>query len=94
MELSFIMLWFTSELSKGKNPFNEIHNYKQNMRGMDWRRDITDWVGGWPYEFASPEEVDIFMKELGWTSIRSNLTTGWGCNEYLYKNIEKAESRM
>ena len=33
--------------------------YDEN-RGMNKWRDIIDWVGGYPYEFAKPEEIFDF----------------------------------
>lgn len=84
MEWAFITVWFLLELIKGRKPWHEIRNYESDMRGMDWRRDVTDWVGGWPYEYASPREIEECMVLLGWDLQHIKPTTGWGCNEYVY----------
>jgi len=39
-------------------------NY-QSERGMSRWHDIVDWVGGWPFEVAKPEEVFGFLKRNG-----------------------------
>jgi 2-polyprenyl-6-hydroxyphenyl methylase/3-demethylubiquinone-9 3-methyltransferase len=87
MEWAFIALWFVLELLKGRKPWREIRNYESDMRGMDWRRDVSDWVGGWPYEYASPREIEEYMVHLGWELQYMKPTDGWGCNEYVYKNM-------
>jgi 2-polyprenyl-3-methyl-5-hydroxy-6-metoxy-1,4-benzoquinol methylase len=38
-----------------------------NERGMNRWRDIVDWVGGYPYEVAKPEQVFDFCQARGFT---------------------------
>jgi 2-polyprenyl-6-hydroxyphenyl methylase/3-demethylubiquinone-9 3-methyltransferase len=48
-------------------------------------RDMVDWVGGYPYEVAKPEEVFAFCQSRGF-SLR-NLRcggVGLGCNEFVF----------
>jgi 2-polyprenyl-3-methyl-5-hydroxy-6-metoxy-1,4-benzoquinol methylase len=54
-------------------------------RGMNRWRDIIDWVGGYPYEVAKPEEVFTFCKARGFTmtNIRCG-GVGLGCNEFVF----------
>ena len=62
----------------------EKRNYL-NTRGMNWWYDQIDWIGGYPYEDAKPEEVFDFVKRLGFRLER--LTThggGIGCNEFVF----------
>jgi len=30
-------------------------------RGMQWRTDVVDWIGGYPYEFATSKEILDYM---------------------------------
>jgi len=60
-ETGYILAFFALNLVKLRNPFKQIRDYKQN-RGMSWRRDIADWLGGYPYEYATIEEIFNFMK--------------------------------
>jgi 2-polyprenyl-6-hydroxyphenyl methylase/3-demethylubiquinone-9 3-methyltransferase len=39
-------------------------------RGMSWRRDIEDWLGGLPYEVSSPGEVIARLNPAGFTLSR------------------------
>jgi 2-polyprenyl-6-hydroxyphenyl methylase/3-demethylubiquinone-9 3-methyltransferase len=58
--------------------------YDQNNRGMSRWRDIIDWVGGYPYEVASPEEIFDFYRERGFRLTRLKCGgVGLGCNEFV-----------
>lgn len=61
LEMGHILRFFAANIRGKTNPFKIIKNYS-SLRGMSWRCDITDWVGGYPYEFAKVEEVFMFMK--------------------------------
>jgi 2-polyprenyl-3-methyl-5-hydroxy-6-metoxy-1,4-benzoquinol methylase len=56
-------------------------SYK-NGRGMNRWYDIIDWVGGFPYEVASPEELFEFYKAKGFTLTKlKSKGAGLGCVE-------------
>ena len=58
--------------------------YEQN-RGMNRWRDIIDWVGGYPYEVARPEEIFDFYRARGFTLTRLKCGgVGLGCNEFVF----------
>jgi 2-polyprenyl-6-hydroxyphenyl methylase/3-demethylubiquinone-9 3-methyltransferase len=58
--------------------------YDQNNRGMSRWRDIIDWVGGYPYEVAKPEEIFDFYRERGFRLTRLKCGgVGLGCNEFV-----------
>jgi 2-polyprenyl-3-methyl-5-hydroxy-6-metoxy-1,4-benzoquinol methylase len=58
--------------------------YKQN-RGMSRWRDIIDWVGGYPYEVARPEEIFDFYRAKGFTLLKLKCGgVGLGCNEFVF----------
>jgi hypothetical protein len=71
---------------KGENPITHIAQYRSH-RGMSWRTDATDWVGGYPYEFATVEEVFTFVRERFPDFMLDNLkvTSGRGLNWYLFR---------
>ena len=55
-------------------------------RGMTPWRDVVDWVGGYPFEVAKPEELFYFYKDKGF--ILTELKTcggGLGCNEFIFE---------
>jgi len=56
-----------------------------NFRGMSRWRDIVDWVGGYPYEFATPEQIFEFYRERGFTLTKLKCGgVGLGCNEFVF----------
>jgi 2-polyprenyl-6-hydroxyphenyl methylase/3-demethylubiquinone-9 3-methyltransferase len=55
-------------------------------RGMDRWRDIIDWVGGYPYEVAKPEEIFEFYRARGFTLTKLKCGgVGLGCNEFVFQ---------
>jgi hypothetical protein len=46
-----------------------VTNYHGN-RGMDYYHDVHDWMGGWPCESISPEEVEQHMQTLRFEPLR------------------------
>jgi 2-polyprenyl-6-hydroxyphenyl methylase/3-demethylubiquinone-9 3-methyltransferase len=53
-------------------------------RGMSRHHDLVDWVGGYPFEVAKPEEVFYFLKTRGFR-LEELKTCGprLGCNEFV-----------
>ena len=58
-------------------------SYDQN-RGMSRWRDIIDWVGGYPFEVAKPDEIFNFYRARGFQLTRMTCTRGGGCNEFVF----------
>jgi SAM-dependent methyltransferase len=55
-------------------------------RGMSKWRDMVDWVGGYPFEVATPDEVHDFIHARGFALERLRTQgAGLGCNEYVYR---------
>lgn len=66
--------------------FRNVSQYqKQSLRGMSYWHDIVDWIGGYPFEVAKPEEIFDFFLERGFQlrRLRTN-AGGLGCNEYVF----------
>lgn len=55
---------------------SNILNYKAK-RGMSWWHDQIDWLGGYPYETANPEEVFDFFRKHGFY-LQKMITCGGG----------------
>lgn len=52
-------------------------------RGMSLWYDWIDWVGGYPYEVAKPEEIIHFFRDRGYSLLRLVTREGTGCNEFV-----------
>lgn len=56
-----------------------------SLRGMSKWHDMIDWIGGYPFEVAKPEDILTFMRTRGWQLERLRTCAGgWGCNEFVF----------
>lgn len=78
--LAYLLIGLTVH---GINPIKYIKNYKTN-RGMNFFTDVKDWLGGFPYEYATPEEVISHLKQLGFKFKKIKKARSLGCNEFLF----------
>ena len=57
-----------------------------NDRGMNRWRDMVDWVGGYPYEVATPEAVFEFCRKRGFGLLNLRCGgVGLGCNQFVFE---------
>lgn len=86
LEIAYMWASLAITLVRLKNPVSEIKNYKAD-RGMSWKTDIIDWLGGYPYEFAAPDEIIKFVKGNFPDFVELNIKTtgGMGNNWFLFK---------
>ncbi len=56
-------------------------------RGMDFWFDVIDWVGGYPYEYATWRDVEKFVSSRGF-ELRQCVPAAvpTGCNEFVFLN--------
>jgi 2-polyprenyl-3-methyl-5-hydroxy-6-metoxy-1,4-benzoquinol methylase len=69
-------------------PQTYIHSWTRykNGRGMNRWHDIIDWVGGYPYEVATVDEIFEFYKAKGFSLIKvKSGGVGLGCNEFVLR---------
>ena len=72
----FTILETLPKTSTGKTDY-------QALRGMAFWTDVRDWLGGWPYEPATPAEVTGFCeKALGLVTVK--VKGGEANVEYLF----------
>ncbi|MEP7016116.1 MAG: class I SAM-dependent methyltransferase [Verrucomicrobiota bacterium] len=59
----------------------------QQTRGMDFYYDVVDWVGGYPYEYATVEEIQSLVEPLGFRLERIiPATVPTGCNQFVFRS--------
>jgi 2-polyprenyl-6-hydroxyphenyl methylase/3-demethylubiquinone-9 3-methyltransferase len=83
---SFVWIWLPSSIKdilKGV-PFRTWKNYGQT-RGMSPWRDVIDWVGGYPYEVARPEQIFNFFRGKGFKLCVLTTSYGLGNNEFVFE---------
>jgi len=84
--LFYPIIWLAKYLVTRKNP-------TKKTRGMDFLYDVVDWVGGYPYEYASIEEIEKLMMNLGFQKLKHvKAQVPTGCNEFIFrKNLPLIE---
>ena len=86
-------LYFAGLLARGRNPRDYVRDYK-TKRGMSFHHDVHDWLGGYPYESATPQEVETRMAAAGFEVVRDFrlkggfVILGTGCAEYTLRRRE------
>jgi 2-polyprenyl-3-methyl-5-hydroxy-6-metoxy-1,4-benzoquinol methylase len=83
---AFLRLWGPTTIRDfltGK-PFQTWRSRVQS-RGMSPWRDVVDWVGGYPFEVAKPEEVFEFYRDRGFRLVTLKTGAGRGCNEFVFE---------
>ena len=85
---SFALWWivrgFIVDVFRRKNPLTRYQEY-QATRGMSVIHDWKDWLGGYPFEVASPEAVFDFCRQRGFSLGRLTTCGGrLGCNQFVF----------
>jgi 2-polyprenyl-6-hydroxyphenyl methylase/3-demethylubiquinone-9 3-methyltransferase len=83
----FALRGFLFDLIQLHNPISRYKNYK-TQRGMHIFYDWIDWIGGYPFDTAKPEEIIEFLRHKGF--ILDKLKTQFGtsaCNEYVFSKV-------
>jgi 2-polyprenyl-6-hydroxyphenyl methylase/3-demethylubiquinone-9 3-methyltransferase len=64
-------------------------NYRKN-RGMTKWRDYIDWVGGYPYEVSTPDDIFDFARARGFllTKLKCG-RVGLGCNQFVFVRSDR-----
>jgi 2-polyprenyl-6-hydroxyphenyl methylase/3-demethylubiquinone-9 3-methyltransferase len=86
---SFTAVLIAAKLARGKNP-KELFDQPLS-RGMNLSHDLHDWLGGYPYETASVEELSAGISALGFVRklafpapVAVGGILGSGCHELVF----------
>jgi len=66
---------------------------KTTTRGMNTYVDLVDWLGGLPYEVASPDEVVVRLRPRGFIADRVVTLGEGGCSSYVFTLDPRLEPR-
>jgi hypothetical protein len=85
MEWGYVSYHFSRLLIRFKNPFTVMKSFYKK-RGMSWKHDFIDWLGGFPYEYASLEQMfDYFCTKKGMKIENVKTTNYIGNNQLLLR---------
>lgn len=83
----FALKGFIADVIKFKNPFLRYIEYKKN-RGMSMLHDWIDWLGGYPFEVATPDAIFDFYKEKNYQLDKLITRQGLGCNIFVFTKVK------
>ena len=84
----FVPFWvlrgLAVDLVRRANPLRRYREY-QTTRGMSMLHDWKDWLGGYPFEVATPEAIFEFCRARGFSLLKLKTRGGTvGCNEFVF----------
>lgn len=81
-----------AKLSIGDYVRSWTHYKSQSLRGMSRWHDMVDWVGGYPFEVAKPEDIFHFYRNKKF--VLQHLRTcsgGSGCNQFVFWKLQETD---
>jgi SAM-dependent methyltransferase len=91
MEAVFLCYWTATQLKARKNPVRVAREYK-SRRGMAMMTDLVDWIGGHPYEYATPDEIVGFCRaqcSMDVVKVLATPATGTGNNQFVFRRQQE-----
>ena len=86
-ENAFLAWNVLSMAAVARNPIRMIQEYHAG-RGMSWRHDAIDWLGGYPYEAATPGEILEFVRrKSNFVLIKQNIDLKLGVSEFVFESV-------
>jgi 2-polyprenyl-3-methyl-5-hydroxy-6-metoxy-1,4-benzoquinol methylase len=83
--LLFAFMLLMADLVRFRDPVRRYSG--KGHRGMTLYTDVVDWIGGYPFEVARPDDVIAFMKDRGFTLEKlTDVGFRQGCNEFIFVN--------
>jgi 2-polyprenyl-3-methyl-5-hydroxy-6-metoxy-1,4-benzoquinol methylase len=64
--------------------------FRAPPRGMSAKYDMLDWIGGFPFEFATFETLEAYISARGFTVRNARRCTSLGCHELVLQRISCA----
>lgn len=93
------LLTATLRLLTLRNPLAPIRQtardaLRSDPRGMHRWYDLVDWIGGWPFEAARPDEVFRWFQQRGFQLVAlKTCGGGLGCNEFLLQRVSTPDDK-
>lgn len=83
---AFNVLKYTIKL-KPMVAISPLINYRQS-RGMSFSHDLIDWIGGYPFEFATYDTLVKYANAAGLEHVGGTKATSLGCHEIVFRKPE------
>lgn len=79
----FVARGLGADLLRGRNPLHRYREYKR-QRGMSIVHDWLDWLGGYPFEVAKPEQIIEFYRKRAFNLAMIQRRHTLGNNEFVF----------
>jgi 2-polyprenyl-3-methyl-5-hydroxy-6-metoxy-1,4-benzoquinol methylase len=80
----FVVRGLVVDVVRLRHPMARYRAYRRS-RGMSMWHDWMDWLGGYPFEVASPDAIFSFFRGRGFSLERlKTCGGGLGCNEFVF----------
>jgi 2-polyprenyl-3-methyl-5-hydroxy-6-metoxy-1,4-benzoquinol methylase len=74
------------DVKEARNPLKRLaRDFGGAARGMSVVHDWFDWLGGYPFEYARPEEIFDYVHARGFALEKLKTTASLGCNEFVFR---------
>ena len=91
-ESAYLAWQLVSMAAVGRNPIRKIREYHSG-RGMSWRHDAIDWLGGYPYEAATPGQILEFVRrKFNFVLTRQNIDLQLGVSEFVFESAPDTQA--
>jgi 2-polyprenyl-6-hydroxyphenyl methylase/3-demethylubiquinone-9 3-methyltransferase len=81
-------IWFLTPVIFTAKLLVTRHNPFHQQRGMEFMHNVIDWIGGYPYEYASVEEIVRLLSLEGFRVMRIiEAEVPTGCNQFTFKKV-------
>jgi Ribosomal protein L11 methyltransferase (PrmA) len=81
--VTFMLTWGKAFIFKPRQAMKNWSTYARK-RGMSPWRDVVDWAGGYPCEFANAGDVFSFFRKRGFVLEALATVHGLGLNEFVF----------
>jgi hypothetical protein len=84
--VTFMLTWGKAFIFKPRKTMRNWSTFSRK-RGMSPWRDLVDWAGGYPCEFANAGDVFTFFHQRGFTLEALKTVHGLGLNEFVFSRV-------
>ncbi len=87
---TFLVMWgpLIARDTLRLDPLRTWRRYDAGVRGMSPWHDVVDWVGGLPFEVATPQSIFDFFRRRRFSLARLVTRYGHGCNEFVFQRLD------
>lgn len=95
MEFGYLSGLLLRRLVSGRNPIRLYKEYDTDGRGMSLLHDVRDWLGGYPYEYATAGQVFRHVNgNHGMALTYLDTHDGHGCNEFVFERANTRDTHV